>query len=183
MSLLEEVRIAEAYERILEREEINEILKLKPEAAKAKATQKLKQMADDIKRAIERHGEDSKTVMYLRAKKKRMQQQLAHAMGEDISEGIKVDKLGPEAKDAFHKISMKKAKKIAVSSMDKTKMYWDVDGTTWLVTMNSMENEGPTKDFLKKVKAGNIKATYFMVNYPGQVWSKSKTKKETKESC
>jgi len=82
MSLLEEVRILEAYERILLRDdvrrELNEIFKLKPEAAKEKAKQKLKQLSDDIKRAIEKHGEDSKTVLYLRAKKK----QFAHAMGE-----------------------------------------------------------------------------------------------------
>jgi len=82
MSLLEEVRILEAYERIILRDdvrrELNEIFKLKPEAAKEKAKQKLKQLSDDIKKAIEKHGEDSKTVLYLRAKKK----QFAHAMGE-----------------------------------------------------------------------------------------------------
>jgi virulence-associated protein VapD len=83
MSLLEEVRIAEAYERILIREELNEIFKMKPEAAKERAKEKLKQISADIKRAIDKHGEDSKTVQYLRAKKKTMHKELAHVMGED----------------------------------------------------------------------------------------------------
>ena len=86
MSLLDEVRIVEAYERMLIREELDEIFKLKPEAAKEAAKKKMKQISDEIKKAIEKHGEDSKVVQYLRAKKKNMHQQLAHAMGESVSE-------------------------------------------------------------------------------------------------
>ena len=86
MSLLDEVRIVEAYERMLIREELDEIFKLKPEAAKEAAKKKMKQISDEIKKAIEKHGEESKVVLYLRAKKQNMQKQLAHAMGESISE-------------------------------------------------------------------------------------------------
>ncbi len=75
-----------------------------------------------------------------------------------IFEGIKVDNLPPESKDAFKKIQSGKAKKIAVSSMDKTKLYWDVNGTTWLTTQRDIGNKGSTKDFLKDVKAKKIKA-------------------------
>jgi hypothetical protein len=86
MSLLDEVRIVEAYERMLIREELDEIFKLKPEAGKKAAKKKMKQISDEIKRAIEKHGEDSKVVQYLRSKKKNMHQQLAHAMGESEEE-------------------------------------------------------------------------------------------------
>lgn len=57
---------------IKEDESLSEILRLKPEFAKEKAKKALKQIRDDIARAIEKHGEDSKVVQYLRAKKKKL---------------------------------------------------------------------------------------------------------------
>ncbi len=67
-----------------EDEDISEILSLKPEHAKKKAQEKLKRIADDIKDAIKKHGEESKVVLYLRAKKKR----LAGAMAEALDEAV-----------------------------------------------------------------------------------------------
>ena len=65
-----------------EDEDISEFLKLKPEFAKKKAAENLKRIADDIKDAIKKHGEDSKVVLYLRAKKKRMAGAMAEALDE-----------------------------------------------------------------------------------------------------
>lgn len=65
-----------------EDEDISEILRLKPEHAKKKAQEKLKQIAGEITKAIEKHGEESKVVLYLRAKKKK----LAGAMAESLDE-------------------------------------------------------------------------------------------------
>lgn len=75
-------------EKLSEDQEIEEllieILRLKPEFAKKKAQEKMKRIVDDIKRAIEKFGEDSKVVLSLRAKKKRM----AHAMAESLDEAV-----------------------------------------------------------------------------------------------
>lgn len=94
------MNVHEKIQEYLGEDEINEIFRLKKEEAAKKAKAKIKAVADDIQRAIKRHGEDSKTVQYLRAKKKRMQQQFAHAMGESLDEKYQ-ELIRPELKSAF----------------------------------------------------------------------------------
>lgn len=111
------------YEKIRdylgEEEEINEIFRLKKEEAAKKAKAKIKAVADDIQRAIKKHGEDSKTVMFLRAKKKRMQGQVAHAMGESQLDEAKGKDWSAVVSD-FQK-SLRDAKKSAIPIRDVLK--------------------------------------------------------------
>lgn len=71
-----------------------------------------------------------------------------------------IEKYLTEGKSTSQIISdiQKRGKKIANHFVDQNKAYFDLDGTTWLSGIGTAINQGPTKDFIKKVKSGKIRA-------------------------